>query len=157
MKTWLKRTLIGALGASLLFGGLAYAQHRHHHHGPMSDADVAQLRTRLLDKAGRTLSLDAAQQARLATLADALQAQRTVLHPAAEGDPRQMLRALVAGPQFDRSAAQALLDAKTTAVRDKAPAVLSAAADFYDSLKPEQQQKLRELMARGGHHGWDRG
>ncbi len=27
-------------------------------------------------------------------------------------------------------------------------------ADFYDSLKPEQQAKVREFMARRGHHGW---
>ena len=30
MKTWLKRTLIGVFGASLLFGGLAACAQRHH-------------------------------------------------------------------------------------------------------------------------------
>jgi hypothetical protein len=33
--------------------------------------------------------------------------------------------------------------------------VIAAMADFYDSLKPEQQAKVREFMARrGGRHGW---
>jgi len=165
MKTWIKRSLIGVFGASLLFGGaFAFANHRmHHHRGMMSDADIAQMRGRIIDKVSRELALDSAQQARLNSLADAVQAQRAALRaPAIPGavaasNPRAELQALVAGPQFDRSRAQAVLDAKTAAVHDKAPAVLAAAADFFDALKPEQQQKVRELMARGGHHGWGRG
>lgn len=120
----------------------------------MSEADVVQLRARFIDKAGSKLDLDAAQKARLATLADALQAQRSAL--LAGGDPRAELQALVAGPSFDRTRAQALVDGKTTAVRDKAPAVVTAMADFYDSLKPAQQQQLRDMLAKG-RHGWRRG
>jgi Spy/CpxP family protein refolding chaperone len=153
MKTWIKRTLIGLTGASFLFGGLAACSH-HHHHGAMTEADFTQMRERVVDKAGRELSLDAAQKAKLVALADAIKAQRSALLPGTD-NPRAEWQALVAGPQFDRSKAQALVDAKTGAVRDKAPAVVAAMADFFDSLQPEQQQKLRDFMGRG--RGWGRG
>jgi len=151
MKRWIKRTLIGLFGASILLGGLAACSHRGHHHGPMSEADAAKLSERIVNKANRELSLDEAQKAKLGVLADAVKAQRGALLGAT--DPRAEVQALVAGAQFDRSKAQGLIEAKTSAVRDKSPALVAAMGDFYDSLKPEQQQKLREFMARG-RHGW---
>jgi periplasmic protein CpxP/Spy len=155
MKTWIKRTLFGLFGASLLIGGLAACSH-HPHAGAwqLSEADAAKLRERFIDKAARELTLDDTQKARLGVLADAFKAQRSALVTGAT-EPRAQLQALVAGAQFDRAKAQALLDDKLAAVRDKSPAVLQAMAEFYDGLRPEQQQKLRDLMARGrGHRGW---
>jgi len=152
MKTWIRRTLIGLTATTVLLGGLAACSHGPRFgHGPMTDADVAQLRERFIAKAGSKLDLDAAQKARLATLADALQAQRSAL--VAGGEPRAELQALVAGTRFDRARAQALVEGKTAAVRDKAPAVVTAMADFFDSLNPAQQQKLRDMPARGRHRG----
>jgi Spy/CpxP family protein refolding chaperone len=152
MKTWIRRTLIGLTATTVLLGGLAACSHGPRFgHGPMTDADVAQLRERFIAKAGSKLDLDAAQKARLATLADALQAQRSAL--VAGGEPRAELQALVAGTRFDRARAQALVEGKTAAVRDKAPAVVTAMADFFDSLNPAQQQKLRDMLARGRHRG----
>ena len=150
MKTWIRRTLIGLAAAGALLGGLAACSHGHQR-GPMSEADIVQLRERFIDRATSKLDLDAAQKARLATLADALQAQRSALM--AGGQPRADLQALIAGSSFDRAKAQALVDGKTAAVRDKAPAVVTAMADFYDSLKPEQQQQLREMLAKGRRWG----
>ena len=151
MKRWIKRTLIGLFGASILLGGLAACSHRMHHHGPMSEADATKLRERFIDKASRELALDDAQKAKLGVVADAVKAQRSALIGAT--DPRAEVQALVAGAQFDRSKAQGLIEAKTSAVRDKSPALVAAMGDFYDSLKPEQQQKVREFMSRG-RHGW---
>ena len=117
---------------------------------------MTEMRERMLGKAERELSLDAAQKAKLVLLADALKAQRSALM--ADGKPpRAELQALVAGTTFDRARALALVDAKTGAVRDKAPAVVTTMADFYDSLQPAQQQKLRDFMAKGRGHGFGRG
>jgi Spy/CpxP family protein refolding chaperone len=156
MKPWIKRTLIGVFGATVLFGGLAACSHRHA--GPwggnLTEAEQAEWRGKMVDKASRKLDLDATQKAKLAVLAEALSTQRKALL-AQGGEPRTELKAVLAGAQFDRSRAQALVNAKTTAVREASPAVIAAAADFYDSLKPEQQQKVREVLERGGHrHGW---
>ena len=155
MKTWIKRTLIGVFGTAVLFGGMAACSH-HRYSGTMSDADITQMRERFIDKASRELTLDPAQKAKLGLLADALKAQRAALMTD-DANPRTAMQALVAGPQFDRGKAQALIDGKTGAVRDKAPAVVSAMGDFYDSLQPAQQQKLRDFMARGRGHGFGRG
>ena len=152
--------MIGAFGASMLFGGMAACAH-HHHHDRWSEADITKLRERMIGKAGRELTLDEAQKAKLGKFADAIREQRTALvgQAGAVGtDPRAELQAMIAGSQFDRAKAQALIDGKTNAVRDKAPAVVSALADFFDSLPPAQQQKLRDLMAGGGHRfGFGRG
>lgn len=157
MRKWMKRTLVGVFGATVLFGGLAACS--HHAHGPWgggqaSEADRAEWRARMVERAGSKLDLDAAQKAKLTTLADTLMAQRkTVMGE--RSDPRTELQAMIAGERFDRSRAQTLVETKTAAVREASPAIITAAADFYDSLKPAQQQKLREALARGGRgHGW---
>lgn len=161
MKTWIKRTLIGVFGAAVLFGSLAAYSHRDDHRRgwqTISEADAAAFKGRMVERAGRYLDLDEAQKARLGVLADRLREQRNAL-VAGTTDPRAELQALVAGPAFDRARAEALVTAKTDALRAGSPAVIAAAADFYDSLRPEQQAEVRELMARGGHrghgrHGW---
>jgi protein CpxP len=38
-------------------------------------------------------------------------------------------------------------------VHGKAPDVMNAAADFFDSLRPDQQAKVREFLASRGHRG----
>ena len=158
IKRVLKRSLIGIFGGAVLLGGLAACSHHRLRDGAMSEADMTQMRERFIDKASRELSLDAAQKTKLGLLADALKAQRAALMPG-DANPRSEVAALVAGPQFDRARAQALIDSKTGALRDKAPSVVAAMADFYDSLQPAQQQKVRDFMARGrGHgHAWGRG
>ena len=67
-------------------------------------------------------------------------------------DLRAEVQALVAGDKFDRSRAQSLLTEKTAAITSKSPEVINAMADFYDSLNPEQQQKVRDFMQR--RRGW---
>jgi periplasmic protein CpxP/Spy len=154
MKTWIRRTLIGLFGTSVLLGGIAACSHGggdHHGWRGMNGADAAQMQARLVDKAAAKLDLDAAQKARLTVLAERLRSQHQALTGGAS-DPRAEWTALIAGPAFDRAKAQALLTAKTEAVRQNGPAVLEALADFYDGLRPEQQQQLRDLMSRG-HRG----
>jgi len=155
MKPWLKRTLIGVFGVSLLAGGLTACGHRHHGQGWQASAeDVAKWRERALDKAGRELQLDEAQKLKLGTLFDKLNEQRSAL-VGANPNPRSEMSALIAGERFDKARAQSLIEEKTNAVRSKSPEVVAAAGDFFDSLKPEQQQKVREFMQhRHGRWGW---
>ena len=152
MKRWIKRTLVGVLGASVLFGGLAACSHRPHGWNAMNDADAAQWREKMVDRVASKLDLDATQKAKLATLGEVMRAQRQAMMPAGQ-DPRAEFAGVIAGTQFDRARAQALVDGKTGALREGSPKVIAAAADFYDSLKPEQQQKVREFLNKRGH-GW---
>lgn len=150
-KPWARRGLMALLGTTVLFGAFSAWGHSHCHSGAMSEAEVVRMKERVLERARSELSLNEAQQAKLGVLADALQQQRQALK-GDQASPREALQALIAGPQFDRSGAQALLDAKTAALKTGAPTVLNALADFYDSLQPEQQAKVRDFLARGGAH-----
>lgn len=109
----------------------------------------------MVERVAGKLDLDGEQKKRLATLADTLQAQRAAL-AGPGGDPRAEVRALVAGEKFDRARAQTLVAQKTATLGTGSPQVIAALADFYDSLNPTQQAKVREFMERR-RHGWHRG
>jgi len=154
MRTWIKRSLIGLFGVSILVGGLAACGHRHHGWGgvQVSAEDAAKWREKLLERGGKELQLDEAQKQKLGVVFDRLREQRNTVVGATQ-NPRAELRALVSGERFDAARAQALVDEKTNALRAGSPQTIAALADFYDSLKPEQQQKLRDFMDKRGR-GW---
>jgi Spy/CpxP family protein refolding chaperone len=156
MKSWLRRTLVGLFGATALLGTFAVYSHGSHHgrgwHAA-SEEDVARFKGHIVDYATRELELDATQKAKLGTLVDKLHAQRNAIAGPA-GSSRADVQSLIAGPSFDRTKAQALVQAKTTAVQLASPEVIAAVGDFFDSLRPEQQAKVRDHLARGGRRGW---
>lgn len=150
MKPWLKKTLVGGAVAAVLLATIgAVSAHRHGGWHPRSEAEITQMKEHFVERAAGHLKLDAQQKQRLAVLADQLQAQRKALRGAT--DPKTELRSLVAGPAFDRAKALALLQEKTTTVQAGGPGVITALADFYDGLNPDQQQQLRDMMDR--RHG----
>ncbi|MES2972667.1 MAG: Spy/CpxP family protein refolding chaperone [Pseudomonadota bacterium] len=151
MRPWIKRTLFGLFGASILIGGLSACGHRQH--TPMTAEESAKMRGKIVDRVSSKLDLDAAQKVKLNVLADKLQAQRTAIRGTT--DPRAEVQALVVGDKFDRTKAQALVSGKTQAVQAGSPEVIAALGDFYDSLNAAQQQKVRDFMQRRG--GWRRG
>lgn len=152
MKTWIKRSLIGLAAVATLSVGAAAVAHRHGGwHGPMNDADLGRAKTQLVERVADRMDLDAGQRQQLDLLGEQLLVQRKALMAGTE--PRAALQALVAGNSFDRAGAEALLMAKTDALRAGAPGVIAAFGDFYDGLRPEQQTQLREQLARGRHDG----
>lgn len=151
MKRFIKKTLLGLFGGALIIGSLGACSHRGpggwHESSPES-------RTRMVEKIGSRLDLDAAQKQKLSVLADKLQAQRAALRGTT--DPRAAMQGLFAGSKLDQAGAKKLIDEKTAAIQTGSPEVIAAAADFFDNLRPEQQQKVREFMERGrrwGRHG----
>ena len=152
MKSWIRRTLYGIFGATIVLGGVTACGHHHEGRGwQMSAEDQARFRDRMIDRVSGKLDLNADQRQRLGVLAEKLQAQRAALKGTTT-DPRAEVRALVAGEKFDRARAQALVTEKTAAISGKSPEVIAAAGDFYDSLTPAQQAKVRDFMQR--RHGW---
>jgi protein CpxP len=146
MKTWIRRTLLAAMGASIVVGGLAACGHRPHHGANWSAEDRAKFREKAVERVSSRLDLDAHQKQRLGVLLDRLQEQRTAIMGAT--DPHAEVRSLVAGEKFDRTKAQAFVTDKTAAVGAKSPEVIAALGDFYDSLKPDQQAKVRAMLER---------
>ncbi len=150
LKRNFKRTLLGLAGAALLVGGLSACGHREHAFGAnLSAEQYAQKRDKLVDKAASKLDLTEDQKKRLSVLGDKLYEQRTALIGQTK-DPRAEMKALVAGDKFDATRAQALITEKTTALQTKSPEVIAALADFYNSLNPTQQQKVRDYMEGRG-------
>jgi protein CpxP len=151
MKRFIKKTLLGLFGGALIVGSLGACSHR----GPGGWHEPSpESRTRMVEKIGSRLDLDAVQKQKLSVLADKLQAQRTALRGAT--DPRAAMQGLFAGSKLDQAGAKKLIDEKTAAIQTGSPEVIAAAADFFDNLRPEQQQKVREFMERGrrwGRHG----
>lgn len=150
MKPWIKRTLFGIFGATILVGGLTACGHRHEYGVNMSVEQYAQMRDKMVGRVASKLDLNEDQKKRLSVLGDKLYEQRTALIGQTK-DPRAEIKALVAGPKFDAARAQALVTEKTTVLQTKSPEVIAALADFYDSLNPAQQQKVRDFMEGRGH------
>ena len=157
MKTWIKRTLIGVLGATVLVGGLTACDSRgeHRHGGGWSEERITEMRGKAIEKVSEKLDLKEVQKQKLAVLADEMLAQRKALRAGMES-PRAEMKNLIAGEKFDRTRAQSLLDEKTAAVQMAGPRVIAAMADFYDSLNPAQQAQVRERLDKR-HGGWKRG
>jgi protein CpxP len=153
MKTWLKRTLYGVFGASILAGGLSACSYgMEGRHGMRMDSQhSAERHGKMLERVSSRLELNAEQKKRLVTLSEKLHEQRLAL-VGKTTDPRAEFQALVAGDKFDKARAQSLITEKAAALNSKSPEVLAAAADFYDNLTPAQQQKVREFMQ--GRRGW---
>jgi Spy/CpxP family protein refolding chaperone len=150
MKPWIKRTLFGLFGVSILVGGLtACGHHRHGYGANMNTEEAAQFRGKMVERVSSKLDLDAAQKQKLTVLGDKLHEQRIAMMGAGK-DPRADIKALVAGDKFDKTRAQALVTEKTAAINGKSPEVIAALADFYDSLNPAQQQKVRDFMEKRG-------
>lgn len=153
-RPWLKRGLLGVAVAALTLGGLSACGHGPRHGAPLSEAEVTQLSDKVVERISSRLDLDAPQKQHLQTLASTLQTQRRQVM----GDPatpmRSELQALMASERFDVARANAWVQRKTDALQSASPAVIQALADFYDSLRPEQQAKVREFMAKERHHGW---
>lgn len=151
MKSWIKKSLFTVFGASIALGGLTACSSARPWHHDASPEQMAQMQGKMVERIGSKLDLNAEQKQKLQALTDVLLAQRKAMAGVA-GDPRSQVQALVAGERFDRSAAQSLLDEKTRAVQAGGPAVIAALGDFYDSLQPAQQQKVRDMMQR--RRGW---
>lgn len=152
MRPWLKRTLIGLFGAGVAVGGLTACGHRYAHErfSSMTVEEQAQFRQHMVDRVASRLDLDAAQKQKLAVLADKLHEQRMALRGTT--DPRAQVGGLIAGEKFDRARAQSMLTEKMAVVNTGSPEVIAAFGDFYDSLSPAQQSRVRDHLQH--RHGW---
>jgi periplasmic protein CpxP/Spy len=158
MKAWIKRSVMGFVGATVIaVGTLGVAGCSHHRgHGAMNETNAAEFQTKMVDRIGSRLALDESQKQKLAVLASKLQEQRKGVM-GERGTTRSEFESVIAGTTFDKAKAQRLIDDKTSAVKGKSPEVISAAADFFDSLNAAQQSQVREFMSKGRGRGWGRG
>jgi Spy/CpxP family protein refolding chaperone len=149
MRLWFKRTLAGAAahGGPAAFSLAAQAWHHGRHGwGGTDDEAPGRWRERVVERVAHRLGLDDEQRERFALLYERLRELRQALR--GRSDLRKDVASLVQDGAFDRWYAQDLVNARIQALRDKSPLVISAMAEFYDALRPAQQQKVRDLLAR---------
>lgn len=145
MNKMIKRIAIGS-GVVILAGGLAACGPWSHRNDP---EDMAQY---MIDKATKTLQLDAAQVTKLNTFKDQALKTRAEMHSKREQSRTQAL-ALIEQPSFDRTQAVSMFSGHLQNMDEKAPPLINAFADFYDSLSAQQQQTLRtEINERMDRH-----
>ena len=145
MKNWTQKTLISIFAITLITGALAGCSREHH--SDWSAEDTVPMRNKVADK----LDLSAPQRQKLSVLVDQLVVVRKSVR-GESADPRSAFSALISGDTFDRAKAQGMLDEKTKALQADGPATITALADFYDSLDPQQQDKVRDKLEH--RHGW---
>lgn len=165
MKLWIKRSLYGLFGASIVLGGLTACGshygggHGGHHGGAMSGMHMgqehAQRHGKMIERVSSKLELNEEQKKRLVKLSETLQEQRKAL-VGKSGNPRSELQALIAGEKFDKARAQAIITEKTQVLSSKSPELLQVIAEFYDGLNPAQQQQVREF-AEPRRRWWHKG
>jgi len=150
MQPWIKRSLIGLMGAGIVLGGLSACGERHERH-QMGGEYEGRFTQKMIDRVSSELALTDAQRQQLVLLSERVREQRKAL-VGSTTDPRAAVQSLVAGAKFDRTRAQAIVSEKTQALQAGSPGVVSATADFFDSLDPRQQQKLRDHLQK--RHRW---
>ena len=109
MKSWIKKSLYTVFGASIALGGLTACSSARPWHHDASPEQMAQMQGKMVERIGSKLELDAAQKAKLETLADALLAQRQALRGGMSGSPRDALKPLIAG-ELDKDLTKASRD-----------------------------------------------
>ncbi len=152
MHKMIKRIAVGA-GIVTLVGGLAACGPWSHRQDP---EDMAQY---VVEKMTKLLTLNDAQSGKLNALKDQVLKTRSEVH-ATHDKTRAQALALLDQSSFDRTQALAMIASHAQLMNDKAPAVVNAFGDFFDSLTPEQQQILRKELAERmerhhGHGSWN--
>jgi len=147
------RYVVAILSAVGIAVTVAACGHHAPHHGP---GDYA---VRHIEKLGKELNLNEAQTAKLNAVTETLRKSRETMR-SKHDETRKAALALLDQPKLDRQRALGLVQQATRDINDQAPEAIAAVGDLYDSLTPEQQQKLRaelkERMEYGDHCRWNR-
>jgi Spy/CpxP family protein refolding chaperone len=98
-----------------------------------------------VENVAKELALNETQTAKLVALKDVVLIARETLRTGRE-QKQVALLALLDKPAIDRQHAQGLWRQSMRDFDDQATALIATFSDFYDSLTPAQQQKVREAI-----------
>lgn len=136
-------------GVIAIIGGLAITATvmacGHHHRAPEERANY------MVEKVSEELSLNETQVAQLEKLKMEFLGLRQEFRSKRE-QTHATIEELLAQPTLDQQRVLQLVRNHTDSINEKAPAVVSSVAAFYDSLSAEQQAEIREKMAEHREH-----
>lgn len=93
------------------------------------------------------LDLNDSQEQSLIVLKDEVLAAREIMEDQMK-PTKQELAALLEAERFDQARALEIINAKTTAINQAAPAVVAAFGNFLDGLDAEQKAEIRKFKER---------
>lgn len=143
-----KKIVIGTLISAVTLGGLiTYASPSHHfgRFGGMNEEKVEFIINRISSK----LDLDAVQKQNLIALKDTVKTQRE-LHK--QDHPREELMKLLSVPVLDETKVLTMMEARTTQLHLAAPTIVSAVANFTNSLSNEQREEIKNFADKFAKH-----
>lgn len=108
----------------------------------------------VVDEVTEELELTEPQQVKL----QALRVEVTATQKAAKQklrDSKSQFHTLFETSTLDQVQAVTLVNSHTQFIDERAPVVIAAFADFYDSLTTQQQNDIREFLRKHGEHHYD--
>lgn len=143
-----KKIIIGALISVVTLGGLiSYASPSHHFgkFGGMSEKKAEFIINRISSK----LDLNDIQKQNLVALKDTIKEQRELNQ---QNDPREELTKLLSTPVLDETKVLSLMENRMTQMHLAAPTVISAIANFTNSLSDEQRAEIKNFADKFAKH-----
>lgn len=142
-----KKIVLASLAGVALVASISAFGHYRNHSNPERHAAY------IVEEVSEELELDETQLTKLNALKNKILASHQQMHQN-KPDKVQVLLELVEGPTFNRDQALAHISEIMQKMNALAPTVIASLGDFYDSLTPDQQHKLREeIEDRAKHHG----
>ncbi len=149
MKKVTKVVLVSLAGLGIVGGAAAYAGSKGgcgFGHGPGH-----RMGGHMVERVSDKLDLTVEQEGKLDNVfLEMRQMRRDVMRD--RKDNMQEVMSLLDAPSLDQEKALAMFNDKADAIKQHAPEIVAAMADFSDSLSPEQKQQAQEMM----QHRFDR-
>ena len=144
-----KKIIVGTIISVVTLGGLiSYAAPAEHFgkFGGMNEKRAEFIINRVSSK----LDLSDVQKQNLIALKDVLKEQREVYRQ--KHNPREEIMSLLSTPVLDETKALTLLEERTAQLHIAAPSVVSAIANFTNSLNTAQKEQLKGFMDKIAKH-----
>ncbi len=145
MKRSFKIVTAIVLTAGIVVGAAAYGKHEFRNPDRRASA--------MVNFISGELDLNANQEQALVVLKDEVLVARELMQEQMQ-PTKDEIAALLAADGFDQARALEIINDKTAALNQAAPAVIAAFGNFLDSLDAEQKAELKKFKERrDGHHG----
>lgn len=138
--TKLKKIITGIVVSIVTLGGLIACTGPSHHERFAKGGEFMTKR----------LGLDEEQKSKMKLLFETIKAE---VQEYKSSQPKQQIIALLAEPELDQSEALAMFEQRSNRIRESAPTVIAAIADFTNSLDDNQRTQLQEILEKGRPHG----
>jgi len=144
MHTKTKRIIYILSGGTVILGIAACGAYRYHH-------DPEQRAQWMMKKVSKKLDLDADQRIKLESVRDELVATVKIARAGRDSVHQEALD-IIKDDKLDRDKAITMVNKRTDTVVERAPTIIAAIGDFYDSLNEDQRAKLRERITDHMEH-----